>query len=255
LVRNIARSTDGDNRIAESYEYDSAGRKIKTLHVDLAAQRPNTHYMWGVEGTDASYSAPGTATLTTFHNDRAQPTQLLFKDIEGRVLSRVDFVYDEDGHLIEEAQTNTEETLPPELLAQMNPAQLETMRGVFGVGEPLRRMHRYDTKGRRIETRSQLAVFGTDRKTTAYDDYGEPIQENFEHESREYGIDDEGRFSSNPTKETMNHREARFHYDYDAHRNWVRKVVESRDGAKQDFTISTIELRTLTYHDETSKLD
>ncbi len=98
--------------------------------------------------------------------------------------------------------------------------------------EPLRRMHRYDTKGRRIETRSQLAVLGTDRKTTAYDDHGEPIKENFEHESREYGIDDEGRFSDNPTRETVNRWEARFHYDYDAHGNWVRKVVEGRDGTK-----------------------
>lgn len=252
LLRNIARSTDGGDRIAESYEYDSSGRKIKTLHVDLAAQHPNTHYAWGVEGTDASYSAPGTATLTTFHNDRQQPTQVLFKDKEGRVLSRVEFVYDEGGHLIEEAQTNAEETLPRELLAQMNPAQLETMRGVFGVGEPFRRMHRYDGKGRRIETRSQLGVFSTDRKTTAYDDHGEPTKEDFEHESRDYEIDDEGRFSSSPTKETVNHREVRFHYDYDAHGNWVRKVVEGRDGAMQDFTISTIEVRTLAYYDETS---
>ena len=176
---------------------------------------------------------------------------MLFRDIEGRVLSRVEFVYDESGRLIEEAQTNAEETLPQEVLAQMNPAQLQTMRGVFGVGEPFRRMHRYDSKGRRIETCSQLAVFGTDRKTTDYDEHGEPIQEKFEHESREFGIDDEGRFSNSPTKETVNHREARFHYAYDAHGNWVRKVVEGSDGAKHDFTISAIEQRTLVYYDET----
>jgi hypothetical protein len=56
LVRLIARAKDGGDRLAESWEYDAAGRKIKTLYVDLAAQRPNTHYVWGVEGTDSSYS-------------------------------------------------------------------------------------------------------------------------------------------------------------------------------------------------------
>ena len=40
---------------AESYEYDAAGRKKKTFYVDLAAQRPDTQYSWGVEGTDSSY--------------------------------------------------------------------------------------------------------------------------------------------------------------------------------------------------------
>ena len=247
LVRLIAQAKDGGDRLAESWEYDAAGRKIKTLYVDLVAQRPDTHYAWGVEGTDSSYSAPGATTLRTFHNEREQPTQLLFQDVEGRVLSRVEFVYNEAGHLIEEAQTNAEETLPPKLLAEMNPAQLRTIRSFFGVGESRRRLHRYDTHGRRSETRSEFTPLCADRKTTVYNDHGDPIEENFEHESRDYTIDDEGRLSDSPTKETVSRSEARFRYEYDAHGNWVTKAVESRPGADLEFTLSSDERRTLVY--------
>jgi hypothetical protein len=43
--------------------------------------------------------------------------------------------------------------------------------------------------------------------------------------------------------------EARFHYDYDVRGNWIKKVVEARGGADGDFLVSSIEERTLTYHD------
>ena len=105
LARVTARPMGGGDRIAEAYEYDSAGRKKKTLYVDLAAQRPNTQYAWGVEGTDSSYSAPGAATLTTLYNGHEQPTDLLFYDEAGRLLSRVEFRYDRDGNLVDHLLT------------------------------------------------------------------------------------------------------------------------------------------------------
>jgi len=43
--------------------------------------------------------------------------------------------------------------------------------------------------------------------------------------------------------------EARFHYDYDARGNWIRKVVEGRNGVDEDFAVSIIEERTLAYDD------
>jgi YD repeat-containing protein len=47
LVRVIAPQEGGD-RVVETYDHDAAGRKKKTLYIDVAAQRPNTHYVWGV---------------------------------------------------------------------------------------------------------------------------------------------------------------------------------------------------------------
>lgn len=248
LVRVLARPQGGGDRIAESYEYYATGGKKKTLYVDVAAQRPDTHYAWGVEGTDSAYSAPGAVTLTTLYNDREQLTDLLFYDGTARLLSRVTFSYDGDGNLVEEAQTNVAETLPPEMLMSLNLAQVETVRVLFGgAGEPIRRTHRYDHQGRRVETRSRMDLLGEDRKTAAYNDYGDQVEEHSGHESREYGIDDEGRLSDAPTREHVSRSEARFRYDYDAHANWVMKTVESRGGTDQDFTLCSVERRTIAY--------
>jgi hypothetical protein len=194
LVRVFARSQGGEDRIVESYEYSDTGNKKKTLYVDVAAQRPGTHYAWGVEGTDSAYSAPGAATLTTLYNERDQPTDVIFHDTAGRQVSRVEFRYDESGHMVQEAQTNADEALPPEMLASLNQAQLEAVRELFGAGgKPILRTHRYDGQGRRAETRSRIGPLGGDTKTVTYNDHGDQIQEIYEHESRDYGIDDEGR--------------------------------------------------------------
>ena len=218
LLRVFGRNGDGD-RTVETYEYDPSGRKSKTLHLDVAAQSSNTHYAWSVEGTDRAYSAPGAASLTTVYNHRDQPMQLLFRDLAGRELSRVEFRYDDAGQLMEEAQTNSDEVLPPELLASLNPAQLQTVRGFFGVGgEPIRRTHVYDEQGRRVETRSNMGPLGFDRKTVSYNEYGDPLVEVCEHEEREYTIDEEGRMSDKPTQANVSRSEARFRYDYDSQR-------------------------------------
>jgi hypothetical protein len=248
LVRVIARPKGGGDRITESYEYDPVGRKKKTLYVDSAAQRPDALYAWGVEGTDSSYSAPGANTLTTLYNEREQPTDLSFYDGAGRPLSHVEFGYDREGNLVEEAQTHVAETLPPEMLASLNQAQLQTVRGLLGAaGEPMRRMHRYNEQGRRVETRSRMGPFGGDSKTMAYNDQGDQIGEIFEHEKQDYSIDDEGRLSDAPTRKCVSQSEARFRYDYDAHGNWVMKTLESRGRTDQDFALSSVERRTVGY--------
>jgi YD repeat-containing protein len=247
LVRVIARPNGGGDRIAESYEYDSAGRKKKTFYVDLASQVPNTHYGWGVEGTDTSYSAPGAATLTTLYNEREQPTDLDFHDGAGRLLSRVQFRYDRDGNLIEEAQTIVAEMLPPEMIASLNQAQLEAVRSLLGGDEPIRGMHRYNEQGRKDEAHSRMGQVSEDRKTVAYNDHGDQIEEIFEHDQREYGMDDEGRLSDAPTSESVSRSEARFRYEYDAFGNWVMKTIESRGSTDQDYTVSSVERRVIGY--------
>jgi YD repeat-containing protein len=247
LLRVLDRNGAGD-RIAESYEYDTSGRKSKTLHVDMAAQRSDTHYSWSVEGTDSAYSAPGTATLTTAYNHRGQPTRLTFRDLTGRELSHVDFRYDDGGRLVEEAQTNSEEVLPSEMLAALNPAQLQTVRGFFGAGgESIRRTHAYDEHGSRIETRSNMGPLGFDRKTVTFNEYGDPLVEVHEHEEREFGIDEEGRIADTPSRENVSRSEARFRYEYDSQGNWLSKTVESRSGSEDELSLSAVERRTITY--------
>jgi YD repeat-containing protein len=248
LVRVIARSGDGGDQIAESYEYDVAGHKKKTLHVDVATQSPDTLYCWGVEGTNSSYSAPGATTPTTLYNEHEQPTDLLLYDGANRLLSHVEFRYDGDGNLVEEAQTTVAEMLSPQMLASLNQAQLETVRGLLGAaGHPKLRIHRYDERGRRIETRSPMGPLGEVRNTVAYNDHDDPIQEVCEEEDREYGMDEGGRLSDAPSKVNTSRSESRFRYDYDAFRNWVTKTVESCGGTGQEFTVSGVERRMIGY--------
>jgi YD repeat-containing protein len=245
LVRVFDRNGDGD-RTVETYEYDGSGRKSKTLHADVAAQRSNMHY--GVEGTDSAYSAPGAASVTTIYNHRDQPAQLLFRDPAGRELSRVEFRYDDAGQLIEEAQTSSEEVLPREMLASLNPAQLQAVRGLFGLGgDSTRRTHGYDEHGRRVETRSNIGLLGRDRKTVTYNEHGDPLVQVFEHEEREYGMDEEGRIADSPTRTNVSRSETRLRYDYDGHGNWISKTVEGRPGSEGEFSLSALERRTIVY--------
>ena len=251
LVRIVATASNGLERIAESYDYDEAGRKKKTLYTDLTIQGSHTHSSSGVEGSDLAYSAPpGTVTLTTLHNTLDQPTELLFHEMSGRALSRVAFVYDGAGHLLEEVQTILEEGLPPEMLTEKNPAQLEAMRGLLGTGAvPVRRLYQYDPQGRRVEIRTWLfGALGRYWTTMAYNDHGDQSNEISEHEQREFTIADNGRLLESPAAPRVRRCEARFQYDYDA-RNWIKKVVEARGGADRDFLVSNIEERTLAYYD------
>ena len=248
LVRVLAQRHGEADREVEGYEYSDMGTRKKTIYVDMLAQRPDTHYAWGVEGTDSAYSAPGASKLTILYNERDQPTELLFHDMAGQQLSRVEFRYDETGHLIEEAQINAEKVLPPEMLESLNQPQLETLRALFGAGaEPIRRTHRYDEQGRITGTLSHIGPLGRDSKTIAYNKHGDTIQEICEHEERDYGIDEEGRLSDSPTRESVSCSEARFYYDYDSHGNWVSKRVESRGNTKNDFILSSSEQRAITY--------
>jgi hypothetical protein len=252
LIRLVVSASDGSDRLAESYEYDEQGRKKTTVYVDPAVQRPDTAYFWSVEGTDAIYSAPGAATVTTLHDVRGQPIELIFRDMAGQPLSRVEFVYDEGGHLLEEAQTRLADVLPSQTVSNIAPAQLEAIRTLLGVGgEPTRRRHRYNGRGHRIETSSSLfGPLGRDRKTMAYNDHGDLITELSEDERREYDIDDEGRLSEKPTTESTSRSEARFHYDYDSRGNWILKRVEGRAASDREFTVSSVERRILVYYSE-----
>ena len=86
-----------------------------------------------------------------------------------------------------------------------------------------------------------------ERKTVTYNDNGDPILEVSEHEERELAMDDDGRLADTPTRERAWRMEARFHYEYDAHGNWLLKTVESRPSEDRDFTPSSVERRSLTY--------
>ena len=225
----------------------TTGRKKKTKYVDIASQRPDTNYSWGVEGTDTLYSAPGTVKLTTFYNDRDQPLELRFYDAADQVLNRIAFTYDADGNLIEEVQMSASDTFD-DLFAEAPPDEVAAHRALLqSVTEPMRATHRYDDEGRRVETHRQLGLMLDQIRIRAYNDYGDEVTETDEDHGRNYGLDEIGQLLPVPGSERTSRCEARFHYEYDQYGNWITKTVESRSSTEQDFSTSSIERRTIHY--------
>ena len=249
LLRIVERDRAGQERVAETYEYSASGGRTKVTLVDPSTNR-SAVMAWGVDGSDAYYSAPGAVSLRTVYDDRDLVTELLFLDDRGATLARVEFLYDAAGHLMEEAHTQLE-LLSAAMIGTMKPAEVNALRALMGgEGGVSRRLHAYDAKGRRIETVSSLfGPLGRERQTMAYNEHGDRIEEKHESEHRQMNIDDEGRLNDDPAGATTNVSEARFDYEYDERGNWTQKTVLARNATGDDFVTTSTERREIVYFD------
>jgi len=246
LTRVLVRTAEGREHVDETYQYDGVGRKQRTFHPDPFGPFSSGCCFFGVESTDTSYSAPGTTTVVTRYDDADQPLSLSLQDAAGRELTRVEFTYDGFGQLIDETQTTAANVVPTEMMAEMKAAQLESVRSLLGAGS--KRLHRYDAQGRRIETTSGMfGPLGRERQTMAYNDRGDQTEVITEDEHRGFGFGDGGEMIE--TEHRTSRSEARFRYVYDERGNWIEKVVEWRQRTEEDFSVSAVERRTITYYE------
>ena len=88
--------------------------------------------------------------LPPIYDEHGRPIEHLFHDSGGELITRIDFRHDEHGNLIEEVCG--QQKLPPEMIVDISPEQLEAIRMLF----TFRRHHRYDEQDRRIETSSNI---------------------------------------------------------------------------------------------------
>jgi hypothetical protein len=242
LARSFTRDPDGRERTIDTHSDNGAGLKTKTHFVDLARQSAISN--WSVEGSKIFYPAQNAAKLTTAYNVAGLPTEVLFHDVNDALISRVDLIYDDAGHLIEESQTQSR--LPFPNIDELPPEQRAAVQALLG-GPTSRHVHRYDEAGRRIETQSSLfGSLGSGRETFAYNEHGDMISQVSEHDSREYGWNEQG-LSDKPGHHDRS--VARFLYEYDSRGNWTSKITEAGHGDHPDFTVTSTELRTLTYFD------
>jgi hypothetical protein len=232
ISRVIMFDKEGNERIAETYSYEADGTKKKIVHID-----PKLPYftMFGVDGTDGAYSAPGATTITSIYDKRGRAIEHLFHKNSGDLVTRVDLRYDERGNLVEEVCT---QQVPGEMAAQASPQQLETLQRMFTFG----RRHRYDEQDRRIETSSNMAPNDFERETFAYNDHGDAIRTVSESSHAEYDFGEEGELTPKPDSIRSNRSETQFRYQYDPHGNWVEKIVEAGGGP-----IWSVERRTIRY--------
>jgi YD repeat-containing protein len=232
----------------ESYTYGADEVKTKVLHVSLNSQSLGIQFGCAIEESGSIFSAVSPATVTTSYNERGHTAELVFHNASGQLLSRVECVYDANGNLVEELETRSAEALPPDLFAQMNPAQTAMINKVLGAGgEPTRHTHRYDERGRQIETRHSIPPLSVVRKTIAYNQHDNPAAEIEVEEQRDFQMNDEGELSSAPDTEKVSRVEVRFDYEHDLHGNWTFKTTSARSGSDQDFTVSSAERRVIEY--------
>ena len=207
--------------------------------------------MYSVEGSDAAVSVPGAASMTTLYDRHDRPVETVFHDSQSRALSRFALRYDEAGRLVEEFQiSEIEETLPSDMLAVLNPAQIETLKSSFGFGEGRRRwlrLHRYDNEGHCVETISRMGIFDNERKKMAYNQHGDVSETQSTRDSKEIGIDDEGHVVEPSEPHRAHNSEARYSYRYDDHGNWTERVISIGREPDEPFTVSSVDRRSLSY--------
>jgi len=236
VSRIILHDEDGGQRIAETYSYEPDGRKTKITHIDPKWSSGDSATMFGVDGTDVSYAAPGATNITSIYDASSRPIEHLFRDSDGNLVTRVELRYDERRNLVEEVRS--QQKLPPEMIVDFSPEQLEAVRMLF----TFRRHHRYDDQNRRIETSSNVAPKDLDRETFAYNDHGDVISQISESSHNEYDFGKDGGLMPKPDSTRSNRSEAQFRYQYDPLGNWIEKIVENPGGP-----IWSIERRTISY--------
>src|SRR5205809_2929853 len=65
LFQVIVPDKEGKQRVAETYSYEADGRKTKIVHIDPELPSGNCGTIFGVDGTDAAYGAPGATSITS----------------------------------------------------------------------------------------------------------------------------------------------------------------------------------------------
>ena len=71
---------DGKQRVAETYSYEADGGKRKIAHIDPELPSGDCGTMFGVDGTDAAYGAPGATSITSIYDEHGRPIEHLFHD-------------------------------------------------------------------------------------------------------------------------------------------------------------------------------
>jgi hypothetical protein len=243
-LRLLAIHHAGSTRVTEEYEYDAAGqrRKIQYLNGDECA---DTAFAL-VEDAETYYSAPGTEKIVTLYDERDRPAEVLFYNASGHDLSRVTFSYDEAGNLVEEVQTRPTDAFP-DLFASAPPEQRETFAKMYqSIAGAMRTVHTHE-QGNRVETRRSFGLMSEQTTTRTYNEYRDVVTAVSTEHSRGFGVDEQGELVVVPDSERRSRSETRIQYEYDQYRNWTSQITEARSGSEQDFMISSIEKRVITY--------
>jgi YD repeat-containing protein len=192
----------GTKHEAERCRYDEKGRKTKVVFLPVpessgaACSTTSCGTMYGVEGTDVAYSAPGATTSTTTYDEHDRPSEVTFRDANDALVSRVVFSRDQDGRVLSERM---EFAGPGGLLGPAIDANrptderaslMELLKTVFEDHTFSLATYAYDQKGRRIESLRRIGKLSEERVTVRYDDFDSPVEQVRLDVSRDMRMDD-----------------------------------------------------------------
>jgi hypothetical protein len=258
LASSVTVDVDGTKREAELCRYDESGRKTRVVFLPVpessgaSCSTGSCGTMYGVEGTDVAYSAPGATTSTTTYDEHERPSEVVFHDANDALVSRVVFSRDQDGRVLSERMqfAGARGLLGPAFDVNMptdeRASLMELLETVFEDHTFSLATYAYDEKGRRIESVRRMGTLSEDRVTVRYDDFDNPVEEVRSDVSREMRMDD-GAVKSEERPSHVQH--VRFEYQYDAYGNWTERIVSQRMEPNTDEQRSNIERRTIGYYD------
>ncbi len=253
----VTVDVDGTKREAELCRYDENGRKTKVVFLRVpessaSCSTGSCGTMYGVEGTDVAYSAPGATTTTTIYDEHERPSEVTFHDADNARVSRVVFSRDHDGRVLSERMEIADRRglLGPAIDANTpkdeRASLMELPEAVFEDHTWSLATYAYDEKGRRIESVRRLGKLSEERVTVRYDDFDNPVEQVRSDVSRDMRMED-GAVKSEERPSHVQH--VRFEYQYDEHGNWTERIVWQRMEPNADEQPSNIERRAITYDD------
>jgi len=233
-VRTVEVIHDSTPADSESCTYDAAGRKTKVRFLGAIGRKVSGY---GVEGSEQSFPAPGATTMTATYDERDLPSNVVFQDANGNLITQVVFARDDAGRVLREEVHLGGGSLFSEVLEKTPPEERDRMAAlIHKAWGDWSTTYAYDAQGRRVERLRRSGTLSEERTTYRYEDRDDPVEETTEHRNREARLAESGAVEYTPDKVTVSH--GRFEYAYDAQGNWTERVVSG----------SNIERRAITYH-------
>lgn len=216
LEKVLARSADGEERVAESWHYEESGAKTHTLYPDPWIRNQQVTFSGEAYmhlSTDAA------AVMTLFSPDGRMKRKILYDEFD-RPVRRILYRYDEMGRLVEEGESD----------------------GYGGIRQDFRNVFYFDRAGRHSRIECVVPSFGGHKRIRGYNCNGDVSREQFAPIPGD-GLEGLGADGLNGF--------SRYRYRYDQWGNWTeRYIAGGSDGVKGTRRVSMfrLERRSIEYH-------
>ncbi|MDQ3755011.1 MAG: RHS repeat protein [Acidobacteriota bacterium] len=240
LIVERVTAPDGTETTPTTYAYDGENRQTKIQTLDVAEE---ANLMIGIEDTNIAVNAADAGRIETRYDQQGEAVEVKVYSQDGALVSRVEIKRDERGNPLEEihytgdvtpfSSCATEETAT---LTEEQRAELAAeIARLFAPDTAMsKHEHRYDERGRLVESKMEMMGMIAFRQTFAYDEAGNKIEES--------SFDEDGKLSS----------KALFTREFDEHGNWTKEIVSTASAWDVEFGLATpvsVTRRIITYYD------